>query len=301
MKFGVMIPTGYTGMTPESIRDFAVEAERIGLDSVWHSDSQLRPTAQPIDFGGGVSITTPEQSARQYAPLETLSYLAAATSRIRLGTAILAALFQNPASLARRLATVDRLSDGRLIAGLGQGWVPQEFVAAGVPPTRRGAGFGEHIEAMRAAWGPDPVRFDGQFYRIPESQIGPKPVRPEGPELLIGAASPAGLERAGARGLGLLPVMFGWDALRGQLATYREAASKAGHGELPVVLMVNGTVTEQPIDGPAPLTGSVEQVAEQLPRAAELGIDHVVWNMLDAEPETQLAVLRSGLSAWSAS
>ena len=299
MKFGVMIPSGYPGMNPQSIRDFAVEAERIGLESVWHSDSLLRPTAQPIDFGNGMSITTPEQSARQYAPLETLSYLAAATSRIRLGTAVLAALFQNPASLARRLATVDQFSGGRLIAGLGQAWVPQEFEAAGLSPKRRGAGFAEHVEAMRAAWGPDPVRFDGRFYQIPESQIGPKPVRPGGPDVLIGAASPAGLERAGAQGLGLLPVMFGWDALGGQLSTYRAAASAAGHADLPVVLLVNGPVGEQAVDGAAPLTGSVEQVAEELPRAAELGVDHVVWNMLDVEPEAQLAALQSGLSAWS--
>lgn len=300
MKFGVMIPSGHTGMTPASIRDFAVEAERVGLESVWHSDSLLRPTAQPIDFGNGMSITTPEQSARQYAPLETLSYLAAATSRIRLGTAVLAALFQNPASLARRLATVDHLSGGRLIAGLGQAWVPQEFEAAGIPPTRRGAGFAEHIAAMRAAWGPDPVRFDGRFYRIPDSQIGPKPVRPGGPDVLIGAASPAGLERAGSQGLGLLPVMFGWDALGGQLAVYRAAAAAARHGELPVVLMVNGVVAEQSVDGTMPLTGSVEQVAEELPRATALGIDHIVWNMLGAEPEAQLAALRSGLSTWPA-
>lgn len=298
MKFGVMIPSGHTGMTAEAIREFAVEAERIGLASVWHSDSLLRPTAQPIDFGNGMSITTPEQSARQYAPLETLAYLAATTSRIRLGTAILAALFQNPASLACRLATVDQLSGGRLIAGLGQAWVPQEFEAAGIPATRRGAGFAEHIAAMRAVWGPDPVRFAGRFYRIPESQIGPKPVRPGGPEVLIGAASPAGLQRAGAQGLGLLPVMFGWEPLGGQLATYRAAAAAAGHGQLPVVLLVNGVVTERPVDGATPLTGSVEQVAEELPRAAELGIDHVIWNMIGAEPEAQLAALRSGLSTW---
>lgn len=298
MKFGVMIPSGHPGTTPASVRDFAVEAERIGLDSVWHSDSLLRPTAQPIDFGNGMKITTPEQSAHQYAPLETLSYLAGATSRIRLGTAILAALWQTPASLARRLATVDQLSGGRLIAGLGQGWVPQEFEAVGLSMKGRGARFAEHIDAMRAAWGPDPVSYDGEFYRIPESQLGPKPVRPGGPEVLIGTASPAGLERAGRRGLGLLPVFWGWDALAGQLATYRAAAAEAGHADLPVVVMVNGVVGAHAVDDAPPLTGSVEQVAEQLPKAVELGIDHIVWNMLDTEPGAQLAALQSGLSAW---
>src|SRR5579875_2522666 len=159
MKFGTSIPSGYLGANPDSVREFAQEAEQIGLASVWLSDSLLRPTDQPIDFGNGMRITTPEDSARIYAPLETLSYLSAVTSRIALGTATLISLFQNPVAMARRLATLDQLSNGRLLAGLGQGWVPQEFIAAGISRKRRGAGFAEHIMAMRAAWGPDPVRF----------------------------------------------------------------------------------------------------------------------------------------------
>lgn len=295
MKFGTSIPTGYVGANPDSIREFAQEAEQIGLASVWLSDSLLRPTDQPIDFGNGMSITTPEESARIYAPLETLSYLAAVTSRITLGTATLTALYQNPATLARRLAAVDQLSNGRLMAGLGQGWVPQEFVAAGISPKRRGAGFAEHIMAMRAAWGPDPVRFEGRFYRIPESQIGPKPVRPTGPQLLVGAAVPAGLERAGLLGLGVLPVMFGWEALTGQLGAFRSAATEAGHdpAKLPVVLLVNGAVTEKSVDDAGPLTGSPEQIAEQLPQATELGVDHIVWNMIGTPPDAQLSAMRA--------
>lgn len=299
MKFGTTIPTGHVGANPDSIREFAQEAEQIGLASVWLSDSLLRPTDQPIDFGNGMSITTPEESARIYAPLETLSYLAAVTSRIGLGTSTLTTLYQNPATLARRLATLDQLSNGRLLAGLGQGWVPQEFVAAGISPKRRGAGFAEHIMAMRAAWGPDPVRFDGRFYQIPESQIGPKPVRPSGPQVLIGAAAPAGFERAGAMGLGLLPVMFGWEPLAGALMAYRSAATEAGHdaAKLPVVLMVNGVVSEKSVDDAGPLTGSPEQIAEQLPRAAELGVDHIIWNMIGTPPDIQLSALRSLLQA----
>jgi probable F420-dependent oxidoreductase len=299
MKFGTSIPTGQAGANPDAIREFAQEAEQIGLASVWLSDSLLRPTDQPIDFGNGMSITTPAESAHIYAPLETLSYLAAVTSRIGLGTSTLISLFQNPVSMARRLATLDQLSDGRLLAGLGQGWVPQEFVAAGIPPKRRGAGFAEHITAMRAVWGPDPVRFDGRFYQIPEAQIGPKPVRPDGPRVLIGAAAPAGFERAGAMGLGLLPIMFGWEPLAGQLMAYRTAATDAGHdpAKLPVVLMVNGTVTEKSVDDAGPLTGSPAQIAEQLPRLTELGIDHVIWNMIGTPPDAQLAAMRALLQA----
>jgi alkanesulfonate monooxygenase SsuD/methylene tetrahydromethanopterin reductase-like flavin-dependent oxidoreductase (luciferase family) len=123
----------------------------------------------------------PEDFGTVYDPVETLSYVAARTSRIALGTSVLDALFQSPIILARRLATLDRFSEGRLIVGVGQGWMEQEFEAAGVSMKRRGAGFEEHLLAMRAVWGPDPVRFEGRFYRIPEADIGPKPVRPRGP------------------------------------------------------------------------------------------------------------------------
>jgi alkanesulfonate monooxygenase SsuD/methylene tetrahydromethanopterin reductase-like flavin-dependent oxidoreductase (luciferase family) len=119
----------------------------------------------------------PESYANVYDPLETLAYVAAKTERVKLGTSIIDALFHVPAILARRFATLDRLSGGRVIAGLGQGYSPEEFAAANVPMSRRGAGFEEFIEAMRAAWGPDPVYFSGRFYEIPEPRSTPSPCR----------------------------------------------------------------------------------------------------------------------------
>ena len=102
-------------------------------------------------------MQAPEPFANVYDPIDTLAFVAAKTSRISLGTSVLDSLFQSPVILARRLATLDRLSGGRLVVGIGQGWMEQEFVAAGVPMKRRGAGFEEHIRAMQAVWGPDPV------------------------------------------------------------------------------------------------------------------------------------------------
>ena len=162
-------------------------------------------------------------------PIETLAYVAAQTSRITLGTSVLDALFQSPIILARRLATLDRLSDGRLVVGVGQGWMEQEFHAAGVSMKRRGAGFEEHILAMRAVWGPDPVSFEGRFYRIPEADIGPKPVRPGGPRLMAGAGSTAAAERAGRLGVGLTLVIFDWETIGETIETFRKAAGAAGH------------------------------------------------------------------------
>ena len=215
MKLGVHLPVAGKGASPETIMQVALEAESLGLDSVWSWERLMRPTV-PIALGGagGPVMDAPEMFGIVYDPIETLSYVAARTSRITLGTSVLDALFQSPIILARRLATLDQLSDGRLFVGIGQGWMDQEFEAAGVSMKRRGAGFEEHIMAMRAVWGPDPVSFEGRFYRIPEADIGPKPVRPGGPRLMAGAASPAAIERAGRLGVGLTLVIFDWDTIR---------------------------------------------------------------------------------------
>jgi probable F420-dependent oxidoreductase len=290
MELGIGLPTMGRDTSPENISRIAESAERIGLASVWAGERLLRP-AEPMMLGVG-PLPLPEFTAVAYDPLETLSYVTARTSRIRLGTSVIDALFQSPVVLARRLATLDRLSGGRLLIGLGQGWMAQEFTAAGVPPTRRGAGFEEHIEAMRAVWGPDPVRFEGRFYKIPESEVGPKPSHPDGPTLLAGAGSPAAMERAARLGLGLTTVVFAWEGLRDTVAMFRRAVEAAGRdpASLPVVLHVNGSLTNKPLDERAPLTGSVEQVAGDLSEANSLGADHVFW-ALYGDADEQLGAM----------
>jgi probable F420-dependent oxidoreductase len=293
VKLGVHLPVAGPGASPEVIAQVAEEAERIGLDSVWSWERLMRPTV-PIAMGGpgGPVMDAPEDFGTVYDPVETLSYVAARTSRITLGTSVLDALFQSPVILARRLATLDRFSGGRLIAGIGQGWMEQEFEAAGVSMKRRGAGFEEHLLAMRAVWGPDPVHFEGRYYRIPEAAIGPKPVRPGGPRLVVGAASPAALERAGRLGVGLTMVIFDWDTIRESIDTFRAAADAAGidPDTLPVMLQVNGNVTAEPQDERGPLIGSPEQVAADIDQAAKLGVEHIYWNT-DDDPLRQLPLI----------
>ena len=293
IKLGVHLPAAGPGASPRAIARVAEEAERSGLDSVWTWERLMRPTV-PIAMGGpgGPVMQAPEDFAVVYDPIETLAYVAARTSRITLGTSVIDALFHSPVILARRLATLDRLSDGRLIAGIGQGWMEQEFQAAGVSMNRRGAGFEEHILAMRAVWGPDPVRFSGRFYRIPDADIGPKPVHPGGPSLVVGAASPKALERAGRLGVGLSLVIFDWDTIRESIGQFRSAAASAGHDPetLPVILQVNGDITEKPVDEPAPLLGSSEQVAADLDLAAQLAVAHICWHFT-GDPLSQLPLL----------
>lgn len=293
VQIGAALPIAGVGVTADAVADVAQGAERMGLGSVWTYERLLRPT-KPIAMGGagGPVMEGPVEWADVYDPIETLAYVAAKTESIRLGTSVVPALLHGPVVLARRLATLDRLSGGRLIAGLGQGWMEQEFSATGVPMGRRGAGFEEHLQVMRAVWGPNPVRYDGRFYQVPESEIGPKPVRSGGPSVLIGAATPPAVDRAARLGFGLCLVVFEWGALRDTVSAYRRTAEAAGHdvASLPLVVQVNGAVGGGSAgEERAPLTGSVEQVADDLGELDRLGVDHVFWSMI--EPDEQLDVL----------
>jgi alkanesulfonate monooxygenase SsuD/methylene tetrahydromethanopterin reductase-like flavin-dependent oxidoreductase (luciferase family) len=169
-----------------------------------------------------------------------------------------------------------------LIAGLGQGYSPEEFAAANVPMSRRGAGFEEFIEAMRAAWGPDPVHFSGRFYEIPESQINPKPVQDGGPPVIIAAMQKPAVERAGRLGFGLNPLAPNWEALEASVSSFRDAAHAAGHdpATLPVVVRANTAVGEEIAESDRPpLGGSPEQVAEDLKRLREMQVDELFFDM----------------------
>lgn len=290
MKLGLTLPTAGAA-SPEAIVQVAESAERIGLASVWTFERLMVPVGGAVAIGGTDAVPLPDGYGSVWDPIETLAYVAARTRSITLGTSVLDAVLHSPIVLARRLATLDRLCGGRLMAGVGVGWMSAEYEAAGVPVEQRGPRFGEHITAMRKAWGPDPVEHDGRFYRIASSQVGPKPTRPDGVTLLAGSMAPAAIERAGRLGVGLNPIMMTWEMLEGALAMFRAAADKAGHESLPVVLKVNGSVTPSSVDIREPLTGGVEQVLEDLDRVRAAGVDHVAWAMMDTDPDEQLAVL----------
>ena len=272
MEISSALPHTGRYASSEDIAYAAEEAEHLGCATVWVLERLLRPV------GGSM----PDSYANVYDPMETLAYVAAKTERIRLGTSIIDALFHVPAILARRFATLDQLSGGRVIAGLGQGYAPEEFAAANVPMSRRGRGFEEFIRAMQAAWGPDPVSFSGRFYNIPDAEINPKPLQDGGPPIIIAAMKEAAVERAGRLGFGLNPLAPSWEALEATLNSFRNAAQKAGHDpqECPVIVRANMAVGEEYApEGKPPLSGSHEKVVEDLTRMRELGVDEVFFDM----------------------
>jgi probable F420-dependent oxidoreductase len=295
---GIALPQYGTIASPESILRVAEGAEKIGLASLWVSDRLLLPTSPKETFDGD---PWPEIFATVYDPIEMLTFVAARTRKVKLGTSVMSALFQNPVTLARRFATLDRLSGGRAIAGIGQGDFRDEFQAANIPLKRRGRGFEEFARAMRAVWGPDPVSFTGDFYNIPESKIGPKPVQPGGIPLLLGAFAPASLERAARVADGIMPAAgrnTTVEKLSQTIINFRETVRRAGRNpdKLKWILRVHNSLNEDKAAEPrALLGGTPQQAVNDLPRLKELGIDHVFYDMnhpAQVPVETQLALLR---------
>ena len=280
MELGIALPTSGPLAGPANIARVAQEVERLGYDSVWTYERLLRPTA-PVVMGGGEPQPVPEVYRLTYDPLETLSYVAALTERVKLGTSIVDALLHPAVILAKRFATLDQFSGGRVVAGLGQGWMPQEFAAADVPMSRIGAGLDEVVAAMRACWGPDPVSYDGKFTQIAESEINPKPVQAHVP-ILVGAMTPGGVRRAARIADGLNPVAMSRDMLLGLTTAFRSAVAELGRdpASVTVVARANVPLTADPLGDDRPfLGGAPRQIADDLAGLEGTGVDHVMFSV----------------------
>ncbi|WP_113702172.1 TIGR03619 family F420-dependent LLM class oxidoreductase [Nonomuraea lactucae] len=189
MRVGFAVPQSGPWATPENIRRVATRAEELGYDELWTFQRVLYPVGHPM----GPTYRS------VLDPVVTLSYLAGVTGEIRLGVAVINAFVQ-PVVLAKQLASLQIVSGGRLTAGVGLGWLREEFEAAGVGFERRGRRAEEFVEVLRKAWTDDVVEHRGEFFRVPPSHLDPRP-RPVPPILLGGGAEPA-LRRAGQIGDG---------------------------------------------------------------------------------------------------
>lgn len=191
---GICLPQLGRHVTAEIVRDFAVKAEEMGYSGLWVQDHFMYPLSPSRGYGGE-GVMPPTQYQSVYAPLETLAFVSAVTSRVRLGTSILVAGNHWPVPLAQRLATIDQMSNGRLVAGLGVGWSAEEHAASGTDVATRGRRMDDFVPALLACWGDDPVSYDGPIFTIPRSYVDPKPVQRPRPTLLSGMWSTDGLLR----------------------------------------------------------------------------------------------------------
>ena len=185
MRVGVHLPQIGRKAGPEAIRRAAVQAEELDFDDVWTSEHIIVPKGAPYP-----------PSPMFYDPVLTLTWAAAYTSKVGLGTSVLVLPMRHPLPLAKELATLQNLSQGRLILGAGVGWLEAEFAALGVPFRERGRRMDEGIAMMRAVWGDDPVSFTARAIPavIEEMRMLPQPERPI--PIWIGGSSEAALKRA---------------------------------------------------------------------------------------------------------
>jgi len=193
LRLGFNLPQIGPAAGPEAIITVATAAEDMGYATVWVADRLL-------------SGALPEVYHTVIDPVATLTFAAAETSRVGLGTSILNLPWYNPALLARQLTALDVLSNGRLRVGFGVGWMKDEFEAVGISMSDRGKRTDEALEVLKAIWTTDPVKFDGTYYTIPTSVIRPKPIQEPHPPIYLAASTPRGLARVARYADGWIPL-----------------------------------------------------------------------------------------------
>ncbi len=279
MRIGFGLPNFGIMGTRDVMLALSREADKLGYDSLWAGERLLYPT-QPKNSPGATAW--PESYQQSLATLETLVFAAAVTEKVRLGTSTLNLAFHNPAHLAKAIASLDVLSNGRAVICAGQGWSEDEYAASGVPFSQRTGRFVEVIQALNALWGPDPVEFHGRYYDVPSARFNPKPVQKPRPPLLVAALAPAAIARAARLTDGFNPIgrpsaAENETSLKALRQAWRDAGREPAKPE--IIMRVNHTlIADQPLGADrAFLTGSVEQVREDVQQLAGWGVTEIFF------------------------
>ena len=280
MRIGVLLPHLGTEMSPAALVTAARRAEELEYDNLWVIERLLAPTnprsAYPITEDGSL----PQLYERVLTPIETLTYVAAHTSRIGLGTSVLIMPLHNPVMLARQLATLDVLSGGRLRVGLGQGWSIDEMEAAGGTPRGRAARADEFVRVLKAIWTSDPAEFSGASFTVPRSTLLPKPVQSPHPPIYMAAYVPEALKRVGRLADGWMPAGVPLGATWQLMGQVREAALAAGRdpSTLELVIYASGTILERSPGANRPdFVGTLDEIARDVATARDLGATEIIF------------------------
>ncbi len=276
MQFGVWIPNCRHLATPEIIRRTALRAEQLGYDSVWVSDHVVVPNGYVERFGAGI-----------YDPLITLAVVAGATSRVRLGTTVLIVPYRNPVLTAKMVSTLDALSGGRVVLGIGAGWVPEESAMLGVPFEERGAMTNEYLAAMRELWTNPTPSFAGKYTQFSGLHFEPKPVQKPHPPIWVGGHAPASLRRAAEIGAAWHPINRSVEELRAGRAEIGRLCESRGRAVPPAVTLRNaahvlraGRPVPTSVHGGSVLAGEPAALVDRIGELAAAGIEHLVLEFL---------------------
>ena len=268
IKIGIHLPQFGRTATRERLRDFAQTVEELGFDSLWVSDYVVIPrhiqSRNPYALRGEFSMP-PDLPILE--PLATLSFIAGCTERVQLGTTVLILPMRNPVLTAKWLATLDVLSNGRLIAGFGAGWMEEQFEALDAPFSNRGQRMDEYLQVIRALWTERTPTFDGHYYHLNDIGFAPRPLQKPCPPIWIGGHSGAARRRAARFGDAWHTIATSPIQLEQDSAELHRMAQAAGRtAELEVTLRL-GVQLER---------DHVKETAERLAAYQAVGVSHVV-------------------------
>lgn len=280
MKFGISFANAGPSAQPAHAAELARLAEESGFESLWTVEhvvvpreyASTYPYAKDGRMPGGEDTDIPD-------PLIWLAHVAAVTQRIRLATGILILPQRNPVILAKEVATLDALSGGRVLLGVGVGWLAEEFAALGVPFEGRGARADEYIGALRVLWSGADASYGGKFTSFERAVSRPQPAQKGGPPIIIGGHSDAAARRAGRLGDGFFPGARGREELARLIAVMREAAEKADRDPDGIEITAGGRPELETVEAWSglgvsrflipPLGFDVDTLRDQLPQFAE--------------------------------
>jgi probable F420-dependent oxidoreductase len=263
MKFGIFAPLANPFATSDYLKALGSAAEERGFDSIWVAEHVVLfdeyASQYPYAADGRIPVR-PESGILD--PFAALSYLAAVTTTIRLGTGICLVPQRNPVYTAKEAATVDWLSGGRLDLGIGVGWLAEEFGALGVPFDRRGSRCRAYIDVMKTLW-TDPIsQYSGEFYELPPTRQYPKPLQQPHPPIHFGGESDAALRRVADLGQGWYGFGLDPEQAKERIARLEQLLERRGRRRQDIEVSIC------PYTTPA--------TAELIEGYAEAGVDRVI-------------------------
>jgi probable F420-dependent oxidoreductase len=264
---------------PQAFVAIAREAERLGFDALWVGDHIAFPphTVRPHRYAQHLDGADLRSDQPIFDPLVVLTFLAGQTSRIKLAVSVLVVPYRNPVLAAKWIANLDVLSGGRVLLGVGTGWMPEEFAAVAAPFAERGAVTLEYLEVMRAIWTQEKPSFSGRFYQLdPGLRFYPKPLQQPLP-VWGGGSTPRGLRRAAKIADGWIHSYFSFDEFVEKKARLTACLEAEGRDPARFIFGHHARLFfyDEPYPDAPPCVGSAAKIADDIKRFRELGVQHL--------------------------
>ncbi|HLY84553.1 MAG TPA: LLM class F420-dependent oxidoreductase [Acidimicrobiales bacterium] len=282
MRFGVHLPQLGRRVTRDALLSFAQRCEECGYDSLWVSDHVAWPSEIASVYPYREDGAFPGHGLAWLDALGTLSFVAACTERVRLGCSVLILGYRPPVQTAKQLATLDVLCGGRLLVGVGVGWMREEFEVLGMPFDHRGSRADEQLEVFATLFGDPSPSYQGEFYSFPAVGFEPKPIQQPLP-ILVGGSSEGAYRRAGRYGQGFHAAFEPVDKVRAAWERVRWWAAESGRDPDQLSLSLRWYLDpEGRMDPDISLAGSPGEMTETLESLGAAGVSDVVLDPVAA-------------------